>query len=369
MGTIRTLLALSVVLYHSYHIFGEKLVGGRVAVQAFYLISGFYMALILNEKYKAGKGSYKLFLTNRFLRIFPAYWVTLFLVILMCVAGQIGWNQPFYFWYWANKWDTMHWSTIVLFILANVFLIGSDWLTYSGVNERTGLLELSRSSFSYSPMAFQFLLIPQIWSVGVEVSFYLIAPFLLRKKWVVQAGVLLASLLLRYILFEYQGMKFDPWTYRFFPNELAFFMAGSLAYKLYVVLKHKKIPNYVNGTAWLLAIALIVIYPHIDFMEEKFLHWYFYSLFVLLLPFIFLFSKNNKYDRIAGELSFPIYIGHHFIMFLWRQYFFTHFENLKWFGAVTAISTLLFAIILWLGVINPIEKIRQRRLGLIASMT
>ncbi|MCX6311853.1 MAG: acyltransferase, partial [Bacteroidetes bacterium] len=75
MGSIRTLLALSVVVFHSYFIFGERLIGGLVAVQAFYLISGFYMAMILNEKYKAGKGSYKLFITNRFLRIYPAYWV------------------------------------------------------------------------------------------------------------------------------------------------------------------------------------------------------------------------------------------------------------------------------------------------------
>jgi len=31
MGSIRTLLALAVVVYHSYHIFGERLVGGTVA--------------------------------------------------------------------------------------------------------------------------------------------------------------------------------------------------------------------------------------------------------------------------------------------------------------------------------------------------
>ena len=51
MGLIRTLLAISVVLAHSSPIFGIKLVGGQVAVQAFYMISGFYMTLVLNEKY------------------------------------------------------------------------------------------------------------------------------------------------------------------------------------------------------------------------------------------------------------------------------------------------------------------------------
>lgn len=40
------------------------------------------MALILNEKYK-GPGSYYLFITNRFLRLLPAYWVVLALTVLM----------------------------------------------------------------------------------------------------------------------------------------------------------------------------------------------------------------------------------------------------------------------------------------------
>ena len=45
---------------------------GYVSVQVFYIISGFYMALILNTKY-VGPGSYRVFIANRLLRIFPAY--------------------------------------------------------------------------------------------------------------------------------------------------------------------------------------------------------------------------------------------------------------------------------------------------------
>ena len=56
MGILRFILALAVVFVHTGHIYGSdfygtRLMGGVVAVQAFYIISGFYMALILNTKY------------------------------------------------------------------------------------------------------------------------------------------------------------------------------------------------------------------------------------------------------------------------------------------------------------------------------
>ncbi|MCF8321913.1 MAG: acyltransferase family protein [Flavobacterium sp.] len=82
MGFLRFILAISVVLAHSSSIYGFGLVGGKTAVQAFYIISGFYMTLILNEKYIGNNNSYKLFITNRFLRLYPIYWIILLLTVL-----------------------------------------------------------------------------------------------------------------------------------------------------------------------------------------------------------------------------------------------------------------------------------------------
>src|SRR5277367_1645398 len=81
MGLIRFILAISVVLAHSSSIFGFNLVGGQIAVQSFYIISGFYMTLILNEKYVGINNSYKLFITNRLLRLYPIYWTVIILTI------------------------------------------------------------------------------------------------------------------------------------------------------------------------------------------------------------------------------------------------------------------------------------------------
>jgi hypothetical protein len=64
MGTLRLLLALWVVAVHGEAVYGYKIEQAWVAVQCFFIISGFYMSLILNEKY-TGPGSTRLFLSQR----------------------------------------------------------------------------------------------------------------------------------------------------------------------------------------------------------------------------------------------------------------------------------------------------------------
>ena len=68
MGAIRFTLALSVAVWH---LPGApfKLLNAAVAVLAFFIISGFYMAMVLTEKYSTAKPFY----AGRFLRLYPAY--------------------------------------------------------------------------------------------------------------------------------------------------------------------------------------------------------------------------------------------------------------------------------------------------------
>jgi peptidoglycan/LPS O-acetylase OafA/YrhL len=103
MGLLRLLLAVSVVLHHSGPIFGNYLLGsfngGSLPVNSFFIISGFYMGFILSEKYVAKNGSYFLFITNRFLRIYPIYWAVLIATILLviCLYTLVG-NTTFLKW-------------------------------------------------------------------------------------------------------------------------------------------------------------------------------------------------------------------------------------------------------------------------------
>src|SRR5690349_4745024 len=76
MGLVRVALALAVVLSHlppaTFHF-----ISGGLAVQGFFIISGFYMALVLSGKY----ASAGIFYSNRLLRLMPGYFV------MMVIAG------------------------------------------------------------------------------------------------------------------------------------------------------------------------------------------------------------------------------------------------------------------------------------------
>lgn len=361
MGLIRALLAIAVVVYHSYYLFGQKMTGGTVAVQAFYIISGFYMALILNEKYKGQAGSWKLFITNRFLRLYPLYWVVLLLAIAASFISYLVWGRPLYLYGWIAQPENMHWAVIAFAIFANLFMFGSDWMFFTGVNRETGHLIWTKQALNYKPMTANMLFVPQIWTLGLEVMFYLFAPFLVRRRWWLQLIIVLASLTYRYYVYTEKFWSWDPWSYRFFPFEIALFMAGSLAYQIYTVIRERNVSVWLMRVMWLIIPAMIFYYPYATWAHDYDKRWLFYSIVFLTIPFVFHYTKNMKWDRWIGELSFPIYIGHHLIMMIIKPYFWAHPENMYWFGICTVAGSLIFAVFLWKFVIDPIEKIRQKR--------
>ena len=145
MGLLRLILALAVVLEHSSQIFGYTLVGGRLAVQAFYIISGFYMSLILNEKY-VGRGSYKLFITNRFLRLYPIYWAVLTCTVLSSVfiyfySGGATWGKLNLY---VEHFHSMGLGNFLFAVLSNIFLFFQDAIYFFGLNTDNGSLYFTK---------------------------------------------------------------------------------------------------------------------------------------------------------------------------------------------------------------------------------
>lgn len=84
MGSLRTLFAIAVVFAHCY---GFVFVGGRNAVQLFYITSGFLMSYVLVEKKTYPK--IKDFYINRYLRLYPIYFSVAILTLLSYVALRI----------------------------------------------------------------------------------------------------------------------------------------------------------------------------------------------------------------------------------------------------------------------------------------
>ena len=302
LGVLRLLLALAVVISHVPKApFEWRMMGGVHAVQAFFIISGFYMAFILHEKYST---SYRLFITNRFLRIYPTYVVVLLLTLAASVLLYIvtGNYLPFYITGGINSFmdsqSYLGWWPVLIFILMNIFIFGQDVTMFLGVRRPEGSLYFTADWSAQDVRPLQFLLVPQAWSLAIELMFYFIAPFIVRFKIWLLSVLMVASIGGAYILIAF-GLREDPWSYRFFPTQIGFFVLGILAYKAYVYLKTRPLSVWVTGGVSLVMVFFTGAYQYIPIPEEYKKLAYYVAL-ACSLPFMFLWSKDIKLDRVVG---------------------------------------------------------------------
>jgi peptidoglycan/LPS O-acetylase OafA/YrhL len=344
-----------VVLAHTNGLFGYHMTGGVVAVQAFFMISGFYMALILSEKY-AGV-PYRLFITNRLLRIFPAYWAVVALTVawsLLCAWQKGYWArlQPY-----VDYSGTMPPTTVAWLVWTNSFLIGHEscvFLEFDGASRELAFTHDFRTS---QPPLHQFMLVPQAWSLSLELVFYLVAPALLRLRTSVLAAVAFGALVLRAWIYHGLGWRHDPWMYRFLPAELALFLAGALSFRLFIRLKQKRLPDWAARVVTIAVWTVTLAYHYLPAVPLG--PWIAYGALFMALPFLFL-QSTSAVDRFVGELSYPIYVSHVFAMTVMSANVFGGAATLPF---RTIAATLLVSVLLYRLVNAPLERWRQRRVS------
>ena len=347
---------------HSGNTSSIQFMTGQTAVQTFYIISGFYMSLILNEKYVKQPNAYSLFLSNRLLRLFPIYWVVLVAVALFSITfGIISHSHDRLA---LAVYSTVHFTpfSFAYLLLTNLFLAGQDAVMFMGINPQTGHLFFTSDFWQTKPELHNFLLIPQAWTLALELLFYLVAPLLVRRSRTVVWLLIGLSLLLRLFLYNHLNLTDDPWTYRFFPTEIMFFLLGTLAYIAYRHVREKALPAWIQPTLFTVVIIATLTYavlPSDKLVVSPFMYKEiaYFSVIVLSIPYLFNFSKNYTIDNQIGELSYPIYISHTFVILFIHRAMPTFFFN-GWF---IALATILFSYLLNRFVAAPIEKIRQRR--------
>ncbi|MGL4396492.1 MAG: acyltransferase family protein, partial [Hyphomicrobium sp.] len=163
------LLAMTVVAAHAY---GFVAVGGKLAVQMFYMISGFLISYILTEArtYESVKNFY----LNRALRIFPIYWVIALLALALHACMTLAGQNNFF-----DLYNKLELSGIAALIVSNIIIFGQDLIMFTVV--RAGEFQFATDVSKTELSVWQGLLVPQAWSLGVELSFYVIAPFVLRR--------------------------------------------------------------------------------------------------------------------------------------------------------------------------------------------
>ena len=278
MGLIRFFLAYSVVVGHFLYFPTFRLIGTDTAVEAFFIISGFYIAMILNGRYS----SIKDFWINRFLRLYPAYIVIAGTSLVITLIEPSSLQNIF----------TLPPVLSTYLIFTNATMIFQDIAMFLGV--RDGHVMFVKNFLESSPVVFRYLLIPQAWTLGIEISFYLLAPLLFFKKYKYIYLFFFISLIIRIYLLMH-GKFDDPWSYRFFPSELALFMLGSIAYNIYDKINFNKNPALLLELGkWFLVLVMgfIFFFPNIA-ANYEFKKGLFYLLLAVGIPLIFNLTKDN----------------------------------------------------------------------------
>jgi peptidoglycan/LPS O-acetylase OafA/YrhL len=290
LGIFRVFLALMVASDHTQlPYFGSILFDGwgTAPVEAFFCISGFYMAMVLDTKYQGRVG---IFYLSRALRIYPALLTVVALTFaLMLLDGQttmLAWSQPASD-FFSRFASLSLWDQLVI-VVGNLFAFGSNFFILSSFDGTS---------------AYSFLFFPPAWTLGIEMTFYLLAP-LLMWRWPVVV-ILLGCLLPGLLKWLAPGPETEPY--------LLYCLLGMLSYFVYSVLPHNRMVRAIGLAMFCCLVAFALVS---DFLPgDNRLHIRAFVAFTCLsLPFMFTASRENQTDRWIGELSYGIYVSH-FLVF------------------------------------------------------
>lgn len=290
MGYFRFLLALLVAFSHvkGVHL---PLNLGVSAVVAFYFLSGYLMSASYQGFQRQAQSPLKAFFVDRFIRIFPAYWLV-FLVALpvMSLTGR----------------EWMRWETVYEFALLPyhvTFILGSPRV-----------------------------LVPA-WSLSAEMVFYLLVPvfaFLSSRLLVVVLIVLMAG---QFAVFTVSGKMFDvlfnhsmeacqaattrtfcSWRaadllgYRWMPFSAVYFVLGT------VVHRYKSHGFHIMVGFVAISLAMLVVSEGQGWLKNGYVDEQLWGA-VLLLPIAWFVidqmkALNDPLDQFLGRMSYPMFLTH-----------------------------------------------------------
>jgi peptidoglycan/LPS O-acetylase OafA/YrhL len=342
MGILRFLLALSVISSHAsgigfplpegkpYPIWAMSLIEGRQAVALFFIISGFYMAMVLNTKYQ----NHTLrFYINRFFRLWPTY---IIVFVLACIFTPVGST--------VLKLTNDCGLAVKSYVwLSNIFILGTDsfWL-----------LSLDNCHFHYLPAyinensnGYSLLINLPSFSISIEMVFYLMAPFILKSVKRIWIYFFIGVAYFYWVLFSYNINNI--YQYHFLPSSFIYFALGALAWhyskNIKFELTDKKVISIFLGCFVLLFVY--TLFPMIIIL-----------CFTILVPRLFELTKNSKADRLIGELSYTLYIVHYpVLIYLWESRFQHYLLGVTCFAISLVISITIHFL-----VERPVDKWRQR---------
>jgi len=320
-------------------------VDGYVAVLLFFSISGFYMALVLNEKYKTDVSTFYL---ARYLRLWPTYIVT-FLIVTIFFRG-------------LPEYRTIEIEIYTWFVSLTMF--GYETLSWFGQNNN-GPVWLSIAGGSViSGKAYGAIvsstLFGQMWSVSVEIVFYLIAPFVARhpRRLIAVLAVAYAT----HLLLLYSIPANNPLRRTSAIGFIWIFLAGMMAYWIWIFLRERmtfgKAPVFVVLPFALAWAVWCLVQTRLGLRYNENAPWAdaFILLFAVSIGPFFQMTRDIAWDRTVGEMSYGLYVAHFPIYLL-----FFRDDSGSWANALQLAGvSLIAAAALHFAVERNVDKFRRR---------
>jgi len=250
-----------------------------IGVWGFFLLSGFLMTLILNEKYSFRKEGLKKFFISRVLRLFPCYYAVMFLTIFLYV-----------------------------------FVVGYDWTkigecffgTYRDVT--ANFLIFSNTIFGIGRAD---VIVPISWAVDVEMLMYIASVIFIARSPKCALYSLASTVVLFPILWivaknyiaSGQTALAGNLLYSFLPAALLPYSLGSVIYHYRDRLFFKF--SKIRASCLLLILICIGLFIPKFSVTVAFLA----SLPITALLVLMLYrAKRSKFDDLMGDLTYPIYL-------------------------------------------------------------
>jgi len=322
-GIFRTALATFVVLEH----LGTAPYLGTYAVFGFYILSGYLMTRIMQKTYGytlRGLGKY---FTNRFLRIYPIYWVSILL--------------SFFLIYLTSEELTRSVNTYLYYPTSSIDFLSNVFITFTPDSEPR--------------------LTPPAWALTTELFFYILIALGISKNIKLTALWLLASLFYT-IYLVYVNASF---SYRYFTISAAS-LPFSIGAMIFFVQQKFRIKKPLNLSLAITTIIFLNYLLNLNYQTSHTYGFYFNLTLCALLIFCLTEVKPNyiRIDKSIGNLSYPIYLIHYQCGIIAFQLLYLF--DLKYnkgdfiFFTTSIIITLILAYIISTTVEQKIETIRNK---------
>ena len=315
---------------------------GAYAVFGFYILSGYLMTLVMQTTYGYNLSGIGKYAANRFLRIYPVYWVSLLLSVALIIC--LG-----------NQYTSAYHASIYLPVDLN---------------------ETLRNLLLFFPFRENPRLIPPAWALTVEIFFYIIIGLgVSRSKRITLHWFIVSAVYHLFVVVFQFG-----WEARYFTIFAASlpFSSGSIIfhYKEEITRLVSRLDGILYNSLPCMLLIFILLNWYLGFISRNLEGWFFYSNFILCsamvgvllsrsnLPFI-----NRKLDRLIGDFSYPIYLIHYQVGIIVIVLFSAFDIQLHRPGLLLLfISILPILIMSWLVTVTverPIEiiRIKVKKLG------